>query len=182
MRPSVLLQIIFLAMLGLFVAVNSSDRLENSWEAARIRQECINAGRVGGEDLITFEKQTLETACDRLLWQLNKWRTNLAASNQIPDEINFQHFRDILNQSGEQLVNDALESCIMESMIRIRQEDNPTGGILARTEALFDLYRRIKGFTEIQELDYKNFQQLLDLLDYERRLLAEIEAATTPSP
>jgi hypothetical protein len=189
MKLPVVLQLIFLALLGLYVAAKSTDYAENACAADQIRRqwnEQVEALNI--VPLMILEKKFLDEACERLFLQMEKWRrvweTDLAGGPHAGSQSHsarIKEFRDELEEKGINLINAAINNCARDGMERIRA----TGGVgragFEELETYYLTYSRGRDLAAYPNMEMGLYMQQLDKLRQEKSILSDkLKAILSP--
>jgi len=189
MKLPVVLQLIFLALLGLYVAAKSTDYAENIRAADQIRRqwdERIEALNI--VSLMILEKQFLDEACERLFLQMENWRQLLEAgaaegphAESQSHSAGIKEFRDELKEKGINLINAAINNCARDGIERIRA----TGGVgragFEELEAYYLTYSRGCDLAAYPNMEMGLYMQQLDKLRQEKSVLSDkLEVILSP--
>jgi hypothetical protein len=181
MRILTFIQILFLTILGLFVAARSTERLENSWDSAKIQQIWEKySDEADFAVLFNTELDLLDEAFDRLINQLESWRIRWQNSHNNAKAININELRKTLSSNGAYHLNQALGSSIRKGMLRIRKVTDQNNDEYRNLEEYYDLYNQVQDIINAEEIPCHKYDQMLNSF-HERKSIISRELYFGPS-
>ena len=167
MRLLTFAQIVFLAILFLYVAVKSNDRLEYSWDATKIDQARKSyASMTDIDHLVSATADLMEKAGKRLLARLEDWysrQDNIAGAGKV----DLSGFHRSLADRGEGLYYQAANLCIDDGIARISDLADSGEHHLRNIRSMHDFYQRLVAFSLSDKMTSVEFAETLGQLRQE---------------